>query len=267
MPIPLPPDLAAQLDATLTVLDAHLGPARIAAVHLFGSAIDGGLKPRSDIDLLVSVHEAPDEAARAALMHALLAVSAPAGEAASGRRPLEVTVLALPALHPWQYPARRELQFGEWLREALEAGHVEPPMADPDLAVLLTQARQKSLALRGPEALALLPAVPPADLRQALQDTVAQWNTPADWAGDERNVVLALARIHFTAATGGIAPKDVAAAWWLERLPAAHRVVLADARAAYLGLKPDDLGRRPDEVEAWIRHACAALRNAWATSR
>ncbi|GEM_PF-6550602 len=45
----------------------------------------------------------------------------------------------------------------------------------------------------------------------------------ADWQGDERNVVLALARIWFSAATGTIAPKDVAANWALERLPQEHR--------------------------------------------
>ena len=34
-----------------------------------------------------------------------------------------------------------------------------------------------------------------ADFAQALLDTVAQWNDVPDWAGDERNVVLALARL------------------------------------------------------------------------
>jgi len=29
---------------------------------------------------------------------------------------------------PWRYPPLRELQFGEWLREALQAGIVEPAM-------------------------------------------------------------------------------------------------------------------------------------------
>ena len=29
-------------------------------------------------------------------------------------------------LVPWRHPARRELQFGEWLRGDLEAGIVEP---------------------------------------------------------------------------------------------------------------------------------------------
>ncbi|WP_420868027.1 aminoglycoside adenylyltransferase domain-containing protein [Burkholderia diffusa] len=39
----------------------------------------------------------------------------------------------------------------------------------------------------------------------------AQWDAEPDWRGDECNVVLAIARIWYGAATGGIAPKDVAA--------------------------------------------------------
>ena len=35
------------------------------------------------------------------------------------------------------------------------------------------------------------------------------WNSQPDWAGDERNVVLTLSRIWYSAATGKIAPKDV----------------------------------------------------------
>jgi predicted nucleotidyltransferase len=50
--------------------DAPPAPrASLRAVHLFGSALDGGLKPYSDIDLLVTVGE-PDEATRRRLARA-----------------------------------------------------------------------------------------------------------------------------------------------------------------------------------------------------
>ncbi|BEV49036.1 hypothetical protein BconGalA64_15350 [Burkholderia contaminans] len=64
--------------------------------------------------------------------------------------------------------------------------------------------------------------------------TVAQWEAEPDWRGDACNIVLALARIWYSAATGAIAPKDVAATWVLERLPDVHRPIVAAARAAYL---------------------------------
>ena len=53
--------------------------------------------------------------------------------------------------------------------------------------------------------------------------------------GDERNVVLTLSRIWYSAATGKIAPKDVAANWVMERLPVQHQPVLLEAQQAYLG--------------------------------
>lgn len=91
------------------------------------------------------------------------------------------------------------------------AGIVEPACVDHDLAILLTEVRQHDVALRGPRAAAWFDAVPASDFVAALVATVGQWDAEPDWRGDECNVVLALARIWYSAATGGIAPKDVAA--------------------------------------------------------
>src|SRR5690606_8834557 len=159
-------------------------------------AMQGGLKPTSDIDLLVTVAEEHDEGQRQTLLLELLDVSAPPGQSEL-LRPLEVTIVVGDDLRPWRYPARRELQFGEWLRDDLLAGIFEPAVVDPDLAILLTQARQHSLALLGPAAEDLFDPVPPGDFFTALADTLKLWNSPPDWAGDERNVVLTLARIWY----------------------------------------------------------------------
>lgn len=242
-----------QLSRACAMLERHLAP-HIVAIHLFGSAVDGGLRPHSDIDLLVTVDAPPDASTLQALMRELLDVSAFPGASAS-LRALEVTVLALADVVPWRYPARRLMQFGEWLRDDIRAGVFEAPVFDHDLAILLTKARAHSVALRGPAAQALFAPVPGADLARALRDTVAQWNTPQDWVGDERNIVLALARGWYTAATGGIASKDAAAAWLLERIAPEHRPVLRMARASYLGQAADGLDRCADAVAAFI--ACA----------
>jgi streptomycin 3"-adenylyltransferase len=53
--------------------------------------------------------------------------------------------------------------------------------------------------------------------------------------------MLTLARIWTTVVTNFIRPKDAAAAWTLDRLPREHQLVLARARAIYLG----------EEVERW----------------
>ncbi len=254
----VPPSIAPQVAAASSLIERHLG-AGLVAIHLFGSAVDGGLQPHSDIDLLVTVTQPPDEAVLRALAAALLAISAPPGSSPD-LRALEVTVLALEHVVPWRHPARRELQFGEWLRTDLMAGVVEPPMMDHDLAILLTKVRGHSIPVLGPQADQLLQAVPREDLRRALLDTVAQWNTPEDWAGDEKHIILALARIWYTAVSGGIASKDQAAAWLLERLEAPYRPVLAKARAIYLGQEEDDLAQRHDaETAAFIAHARATI--------
>lgn len=253
----LPATIAPQLAQTRAVLERHLS-AKLQAIHLFGSAIDGGLKPHSDIDLMVTVSAPLAAPVRHALMADLLSVSRPPGTEGL-LRPLEVTVVVRDAVVPWRYPPLRELQFGEWLREALQSGIVEPATVDHDLAILLTKLRQHSVCLLGLPAAELFDAVPKADLSQALLDTVAQWNEAPDWQGDERNVVLALARIWFSAATGGIAPKEVAAAWALKRLPEEHRLVLARAQAAYLGSAQDDLAYRAADVAAFVHYTRAVI--------
>lgn len=261
----VPSAIRAQVSAAVAALNEHL-VGTLVGVHLFGSAVDGGLQPFSDIDLLVTVNAPPSAATRRALMSELLAVSSPPGSAE--RRALEVTVLALPEVVPWRYPPRRELQFGEWLRADIEAGVFEEPTLDHDLAILLTKVRQHSIGLMGKDASELFEPVPQAHLVQALQDTVAQWNEPADWAGDERNIVLALARIWYTADTGGIASKDHAANWLLHRLDGdSHRAVLEQARTAYLGLAPDDLAAQPQAVAAFVGDARRAIEALCAAAR
>ncbi|MBV7481483.1 AadA family aminoglycoside 3''-O-nucleotidyltransferase [Bordetella sp. BOR01] len=257
MPASIPAEIAQQLSQARAVLERHLA-GTLQAIHLFGSAVDGGLKPCSDIDLLVTVGTAPAEPVRRALMLDLLAVSAWPGTHPSCRA-LEVTVLARAAVVPWRYPARRELQFGEWLRDDLRAGAFEPAMPDHDLAILLTKVRQHSISLLGPPAAEWFDPVPKADFEHALADTVAQWNQPADWEGDERNVVLALARIWYSATTGEIAAKDVAADWALQRLPPAHQAVLARARAGYLGQGGDDAAVRAADIGPLVHYVKAAV--------
>lgn len=241
-----PAEISEQLSQALDVIEDHLA-STLLAVHLCGSALDGGLKPCSDIDLLVTVATTPDDTARHALMLDLLEISAPPGQS-KNLRALEVTMVVHNTIVPWRYPARRELQFGEWLREDILAGIVEPPVIDADLTFLLTQARQHSIALAGPPAAELFDPVPESDLFRALADTLKLWKTPLDWAGDERNAVLTLARIWYSAATGNIAPKDVAADWVVERLPDEHQSALSEARQAYLGHCEDRLALRGDQL-------------------
>ncbi|PZG02783.1 hypothetical protein C1I99_01180 [Micromonospora deserti] len=72
---------------------------------------------------------------------------------------------------------------------------------------------------------------------------------------DTRNVIVTLARIRTTLATGGIRSKDAAADFVLDRLPAAHRPVLADdARAIYRGLAAETWDALRDRVRRHAAH-------------
>ena len=248
----VPADISGQLSRAMDVIERHVA-STLLAVHLHGSALDGGLKPYSDIDLLVTVMAGPDAVTRRALVSDLLKISAPPGRNRT-LRALEVTMVVRSDVVPWHHPAKRELQFGEWLRDDILAGRVEPAAIDPDLAILLTQARQRSVALAGPPASEFFDPVPASDFLGAMTDAMEQWRTPSDWTGDERNVLLALVRIWYSAATGKIAPKDVAADWATGRLPEEHRSVLSEARQAYLGYGEDHLAMRGDRLTAVVMH-------------
>lgn len=62
----------------------------------------------------------------------------------------------------------------------------------------------------------------------------------ADLVGDERNVLLTLARMVLTVETGHIAPKDEAVEWILPSLRDCHRSVLTLAARGYRGDLDDD---------------------------
>ncbi|WP_409235257.1 aminoglycoside adenylyltransferase family protein [Streptomyces sp. PA5.6] len=222
-----------QTDNVVRLVRDVLGDADLVGVYPHGSAVLGSLRPHSDIDLLVVARRPTTAGQRQALTDGLLALS---GSGAPGEplRPVELTVAVQDDIRPWTYPPRSEFQYGEWLREAYLRGLTPEPGSDPDLAVLLTMVLRGGTALRGPSPEQVLDPVPPADVTRAMvagvPDLLAELDT------DTRNVLLTLARIWTTLATGDIMSKDAAADWVLARLPAEHRPVLARARAVYLGL-------------------------------
>lgn len=166
-------EVSTQLSEVVGVIERHLEPT-LLAVHLYGSAVDGGLKPHSDIDLLVTVTVRLDETTRRALINDLLETSASPGESEI-LRAVEVTIVVHDDIIPWRYPAKRELQFGEWQRNDILAGIFEPATIDIDLAILLTKAREHSVALVGPAAEELFDPVPEQDLFEALDPLPLSW--------------------------------------------------------------------------------------------
>lgn len=229
----IPDTLREQLGKAKAIIERFLGE-DLLAIHLYGSAVEGGLKPYSDIDLLVTTRVPLTATQREALMQELLSVSAWPGTSTLWRA-LEVTVVVFADVVPWRFPPRREMQFGEWLREDILAGTYEPAQQDSDLAILLTQARSASIALTGERADLLFEPVPENDIRETFRQTLTLWQDNRDLQGDERNIMLTLARIWYSVATGGFTAKDRAADWLIPHLPGEHASLLATARRDYLG--------------------------------
>lgn len=233
MATPIPDAIRRQVNAA-SALIRQLFEENLVAIHLYGSAVDSGLKPLSDIDLLVTIREPMDARLRETVMRELLTISAPPGTS-ERYRALEVTVVVYSLIVPWQFPPVREMQFGEWLREEIGAGVFEPALADADLAILLTQARRASVPLFGDPADIFFNAIPANDVLKTFRHTLEQWQEPADLEGDECNIILALARIWYSVVTGDIVAKDEAASWLMPKLPVEHADTLQAACAEYLG--------------------------------
>jgi predicted nucleotidyltransferase len=215
-----------------------LGPDVIGA-YLHGSAALGGLRPRSDLDVLVLSRRRTAREEKRRLVDRLLAISG--STALRPPRPVELTIVVESEIHPWRFPPRFDFQYGEWLRPEFENGNVEPwPTTDnPDLASLITMVLLANRPLLGPPPADVFDPVPRDDYVRSIVSGILGLLDDLD--SDTRNVLLTLARIWSTLATDVIRSKDAAADWALARLPEEHRPVLARARAVYLG----------DEQEAW----------------
>jgi predicted nucleotidyltransferase len=216
-----------------------LGPDAVGA-YLFGSAVLGGLRPESDLDVLAVAKCRTTRAQKQALVERLLELSGRTTPQGRWRR-LELTIVVESEVVPWRFPPRFDFQYGDWLRREFERGDVEPwpTTTNRDLATLLTMVLPCDRPLLGPPPAELLEPVPAADLAAAMVGDLGALLD--DLEPDTRNVILTLARIWSTLATGAIRSKSNAADWALTRLPEEHRPVLAHARAVYLG----------DERENW----------------
>ncbi|MDA0167827.1 DUF4111 domain-containing protein [Solirubrobacter taibaiensis] len=189
-------------------LVAELDP---LGVYLFGSAVHGGLQPRSDLDVFVVARRRLTTAEKQRLFEGLRTIEG---------RNVEVTIVADGAM---------EFQWGGWLPDRWEEGE------NHDLAILIHKVLLASRTLDGPPPQALLDPPDPEAIRHAMFDTVEP--VLLDLHEDTTNVLLTLCRIYYSLVTGAIAPKGDAAAWAHARFP---HIGIQRAQAIYLGGLPED---------------------------
>ena len=236
-----------------------LGEALVGA-YLHGSAVLGGLRATSDIDVLAVIDRPSTDPERRALVDRLLEISGRRARRGPGR-PIELTVLVQSDVRPWQFAPTVDLLYGEWMRDDYEGGASWSPKPMPDLApeIALTLAGQR--ALFGPPPAAVLDPVPPPELRRAVVAGIP--GLLLDLDADTRNVLLTFARIWATVVTGEICSKDQAAAWALERMPDSLAGPLNLAREMYLaGRERDDWADELPAARATATHLVREIRRA-----
>ncbi|WP_249690723.1 aminoglycoside adenylyltransferase domain-containing protein [Stappia sp. WLB 29] len=229
-------DIPEQAQAVLAILQTE-ADMPLAGLYLHGSAVAGGLRPHSDLDLLAVVDRPPEAPARRRLLEALLGISAPYPAPVGGPRCLELMVFDRSALARLSAAMESTFVYGEWLREAFEAGDVPQPLADPEHTLVLAQAHRQAVPIAGPTATDLLPEIGIAQVREAMRRLLPGLVEGLD--GDARNVVLTLARMWWTAGTGAFLSKDEAAEKAAAAFGGSTGEVLRAARHAYLGLAGD----------------------------
>lgn len=227
-----------QIDQCVALLKNLLG-SDLIGMYLYGSSVIGGLQRYSDIDLFVVSKRPTTLQEKVILEKGLLSISGV--YRSTEKRPVEMMIVVLSDIQPWQYPPRFDFQYGDWLRAKFENGVIEPweTKAKPDLALVITQVLLTGKTLFGEAPEKLLPQVPYADFMTALTDELTAVRGDLDW--DTRNVLLTLARMWCTVTTDTIQSKQRAAELAIAALPEEYKPVMERALTVLLG----------DQEETW----------------
>jgi predicted nucleotidyltransferase len=249
---------AGQLQSIVQLVNSVFG-SDVLGAYLHGSAVLGGLRPTSDVDVLVVLERPMTATQRRTLVEGLLDISGARAHHGPAR-PVELSVVVESDVRPWRYPPRQELLYGEWLRDMYELGGAPQPEPAPDLSILITMVLQGNAVLVGPPPAQLLDLVPQDDLLRGAVAGIP--HLLGDLESDTRNVVLTLARIWTTLETGQIHSKDAAAAWALNRLPPEHQPVLDRARAMYVDGVDEEQWHDLPAVRSHAEYVVQAIRQS-----
>lgn len=251
-----PSETSAQIEAFVRFsTDALAGD--LVGIYLHGSSVGQGLQPQSDLDLLlVTAHPLTPEG-REQYLGRLLTLSAHYPNRSTTTRCLDVLAVTSAELQDLIYPASCQFIYGEWLRQGFEEGEPLAPLADPVVTLLLAQAWHEAQPVWGSPFKSLAHPTPQGTVKKALLDSLP--NLLAGLIGDERNVLLTLARMWRTAVAGDFVAKDVAARWAASRLPEELASTMADLGQAYCGNISEDWQSRHSEATSLADAICVRL--------
>lgn len=233
----------------------------LVGAYLHGSAVLGGFRPDSDIDVIVVATRKTTVDEKRRLIELLLSISGRRASPRSGR-PIELDIVVESEIRPWRYPPPFDFHYSELRRDRFEAEELEPWTSgtNPDLASTVTVVLLGGEPLAGPPPEQVFDPVPRSHYLGAILRDVETVDEFLPW--DTRNVVLTLPRIWSALATGAVYSKEEAADWALPRLPEEHRSVLELARAAYRGEVEDSWDDLRPQVRAYADHVVAEIERA-----
>lgn len=237
-----------QIEQALKILQQHFSNS-LVAVYLHGSSVSGGLKPTSDIDILAVIENAVNKETRKQLIHDLMGVSGLYPIDPEGRRPLEVAIFSTQELSIHSYPAECEFIYGEWLRDDFEKGEFGHSSQDPEFTLILAQAQREAIKLYQSIDY-MIPATDIQYVKQAMLDSLPNLLSSLD--GDERNVLLTLARMWNTMISEQFVSKDSAANWAMDIVPSELIPILTSARDAYLHGTSVGWEKRKKEIQLCV---------------
>lgn len=220
----------------------------VTGVYLHGSIVTRGLRHQSDLDLLLVTSTPVLAHTRAAFLSELMALSARHPDGPDAPRCLDVLAVRSGELAAPRYPGHAEFIYGEWLRREFEEGNGLLPFIDPVVTLLLAQGFQEARAVFGPPLPSLMTAVDRPLIARAMRDSLQPLLDSL--AGDERNVLLTLARMWRTSIDGTFVAKDIAADWAADLSPPQVAEVLRTCSRAYRGDSTDDWSAGATEAAA-----------------
>lgn len=205
----------------------------LVGVYLHGSLAMGCFNPRaSDLDLLAIIKRHLPLSTKRQLAELLLRVS-------RAPQQIEVSVLSLTDLVPWQYPTPFDFHYGETWREQiqqdLESGrwqHWNEKIArDPDLAVHVTITKHRGIRILGVPIPQVFPDVPKHDyLASIAEDVTSVLEGVQD---DPIYSILNVCRVYAFLQDGLICSKQEGGQWALTFVPEELRLVMARALESY----------------------------------
>ena len=231
----------------------------LVGAYLHGSAVLGGFRPDSDVDIIIVSERRTTADEKRRLIDLLLSISGARASLLPGR-PIELDIVVESEVRPWRYPPTFDLHYDELLRERFESGELEPwtSTTNQDLASVVTMVLLGDKPLAGPQPKQVFDPVPRSDYIDAILRDIETVDEFLPW--DTRNVVLTLARIWSAVATEEVYSKEGAARWALSRLPQQHQVVLEHARAAYSGEAKDSWDDIGPQVRAYANHVVSEIK-------